>query len=49
MTQALTFDDFIKVDIRVGQIVKAEAFPDADGEGVLVGVDRDLPLGGRLF
>ena len=24
-------------------------FPDADGEVVLVGVDRDLPLGGRLF
>jgi tRNA-binding protein len=24
-------------------------FPDAEGEVVLVGVDRDLPLGGRLF
>ena len=24
-------------------------FPDANGEVVLVGVDRDLPLGGRLF
>jgi len=107
------FDDFMKVDIRVGRIVKAEpfpearkpafklqidfgpeigvkkssaqitrhytleelegrkvaavvnfpprqigavksevltlGFPDADGEVVLVGVDRDLPLGGRLF
>ncbi|WAC59293.1 hypothetical protein [Brevundimonas sp. SL130] len=49
MTQAITFDDFMKVDSGVGQIVKAEAFPDADGEGVLVGVDHDLPLGGRLF
>lgn len=113
MTQAITFDDFMKVDIRIGRIVKAEAFPearkpafklqidfgpeigvkkssaqitrhytleelegrkvaavvnfpprqigpvmsevltlgfpDADGEVVLVGVDRDLPLGGRLF
>ncbi|WP_395942543.1 tRNA-binding protein [Brevundimonas sp.] len=113
MTGAITFDDFMKVDIRVGRIVKAEAFPearkpafklqidfgpeigvkkssaqitrhytieqlegrkvaavvnfpprqigpvmsevltlgfpDADGEVVLVGVDRDLPLGGRLF
>ena len=24
-------------------------FPDAEGNVVLVGVDRDLPLGGRLF
>ena len=109
----IAFDDFLKVDIRVGQVVKAEAFPearkpaykltidfgptigtkrssaqitrhytldqlkdrkvaavvnfpprqigpfmsevltlgfpDADGEVVLVGVDRDVPLGGRLF
>jgi tRNA-binding protein len=109
----ISFDDFMKVDVRVGQIVKAEpfpearkpaykltidfgpaigvkkssaqithhytldqlqdrkvaavvnfpprqigpvksevltlGFPDASGEVVLVGVDRDLPLGGRLF
>ena len=109
----ITFDDFMKVDIRVGQVVKAEpfpearkpayrltidfgaeigvkrssaqitrhytldqlqgrmvaavvnfpprqigpmmsevltlGFPDADGEVVLVGVDREVPVGGRLF
>jgi tRNA-binding protein len=107
------FDEFMKVDIRVGQVVRAEAFPearkpaykltidfgaaigvkrssaqitrhytadqltgrkvaavvnfaprqigpfmsevltlgfpDADGEVVLVGVDRETPVGGRLF
>ena len=109
----INFDDFMKVDVRVGQIVKAEpfpearkpafklmidfgpeigikkssaqitvhytldelvgrkvaavvnfpprqigpvmsevltlGFPDADGEVVLVGVDRDAMIGGRLF
>ena len=112
-TETNGFDDFQNVDIRVGRIVKADAFPearkpafklkidfgpeigvktssaqithhytleqlagrmvaavvnfpsrqigpvksevltlgfpDAQGEVVLVGVDRELPLGGRLF
>ena len=109
----ITFDDFMKVDIRIGRVVAAETFPearkpayrlnldfgpdigvkrssaqitahytldelvgrkvaavvnfpprqigpvmsedltlgfpDADGEVVLVGVDRDAKVGGRLF
>ena len=109
----ITFDDFLKVDIRIGTIIAAEpfpearkpayklsidfgepigvkrssaqitehyalddligrqvaavvnfpprqigpmrsavltlGFPDAEGNVVLAGVDRDLPLGGRLF
>lgn len=111
--ERIAFDDFLKVDIRIGRVVKAEAFPearkpafkltidfgeeigvkkssaqitrhytsdqlldrkvaavvnfaprqigpfmsevltlgfpDADGEVVLVGVDRDAVVGGRLF
>lgn len=109
----IAFDDFLKVDIRVGEVIRAEpfpearkpafklaidfgpglgvkkssaqitvhytpeqlvgrkvaavvnflprqigpfmsevltlGFPDAAGEVVLVGVDRDVPVGGRLF
>ena len=109
----IAFDDFLKVDVRVGTVVRAEAFPearkpaykltidfgpeigtkrssaqivkhytldelhgrkvaavvnfaprqigpfmsevltlgfpDAEGQVVLVGVDRDVPDGGRLF
>ena len=29
MTDRITFDDFMKVDIRVGRIVSAEPFPEA--------------------
>lgn len=113
MTPQIAFDDFLKVDIRLGRVVKAEpfpearkpaykltldfgpeigvkkssaqitrhytldqlegrmvaavvnfpprqigpfmsevltlGFPDADGEVVLIGVDRDAVVGGRLF
>ena len=113
VSPGIVFDDFMKVDIRIGRVVKAEpfpearkpafkltldfgpaigikrssaqitrhytldqlqdrlvaavvnfpprqigpfmsevltlGFPDADGEVVLVGVDRDAVVGGRLF
>jgi tRNA-binding protein len=113
VVETIAFDDFMKVDVRVGQVVRAEpfpearkpaykltidfgpdvgvkrssaqitrhyttaqltgrkvaavvnfpprqigpfmsevltlGFPDAEGEVVLVGVDRDVPNGGRLF
>ena len=111
--ETIGFDDFLKVDVRVGQVLKAEpfpearkpaykltidfgpgigvkkssaqitehytldqlhdrkvaavvnfpprqigpfmsevltlGFPDANGKVVLVGVDREVPVGGRLF
>jgi len=29
MSNDLTFDDFLKVDIRVGEVVRAQAYPEA--------------------
>tara|TARA_R110002167_G_scaffold3743_17_gene18196 strand:- start:1868 stop:2224 length:357 start_codon:yes stop_codon:yes gene_type:complete len=113
VAERIAFDDFLKVDIRVGQVLTADpfpearkpairltvdfgpdigvrkssaqitrhytpdqlvgrkvaavvnfaprqigpfmsevltlGFPDADGEVVLLGVDREVPVGGRLF
>ncbi|MCA3699940.1 MAG: tRNA-binding protein [Brevundimonas sp.] len=113
VAERIAFDDFMRVDVRVGEVIRAEpfpearkpaykltidfgpdvgvkrssaqitrhyttdelsgrkvaavvnfpprqigpfmsevltlGFPDADGEVVLVGVDRDVPNGGRLF
>jgi tRNA-binding protein len=113
MAETIAFDEFMKVDVRVGEVLRAETFPearkpayrltidfgpelgvkrssaqitrhyttdqlagrkvaavvnfpprqigpfmsevltlgfpDAEGEVVLVGVDRDVPNGGRLF
>jgi tRNA-binding protein len=113
VAEHIAFDDFMRVDVRVGEVIRAEpfpearkpaykltidfgpdvgvkrssaqitrhyttdelsgpkvaavvnfpprqigpfmsevltlGFPDADGEVVLVGVDRDVPNGGRLF
>jgi len=112
-SQSIGFDDFLKVDVRVGRVVSAEAFPearkpacklmidfgpeigikktsaqitrnhgleelpgrlvlavvnfpprqigplmsevltlgvpDADGEVMLIGPDREVPIGGRLY
>lgn len=45
MTDQISFDDFLKVDIRVGRITRAEPYPEARKPAIKLWVDFGGALG----
>ena len=47
MTDPITFDDFMKVDIRVGKVLRVEDYPEARKPAIKMWIDFGSEIGER--